>query len=50
MNEALEKLELAAELEPEVTDFSQARDLLKEKIDSERITTPEVSGQEDDSR
>jgi tetratricopeptide (TPR) repeat protein len=50
MNEALKKLELAAELEPEVPDFSQARDLLKEKIDSERITTQEVSGQEDDSR
>ena len=32
MNEALERLETAAELEPDVPDFTRARDLLKQKI------------------
>ncbi|MCH1496204.1 MAG: hypothetical protein L7U72_13325 [Rubripirellula sp.] len=32
MNEAMERLEKSVELEPEVPDFRQARDLLKEKL------------------
>ena len=33
MNEAMERLEIATELEPEIPDFRQARDLLKEKLE-----------------
>ena len=32
MTEAMQRLELAAELEPEIQDFQQARDLLREKL------------------
>ena len=33
MNEAMERLEIATDLEPEIPDFRQARDLLKEKLE-----------------
>lgn len=33
MDDAMEKLELATKLEPDVPDFKQARDLLKEKLE-----------------
>ncbi len=33
MDEAMNRLEMAVELEPEVSDFRQARDLLKEKLE-----------------
>ena len=33
MADAMEKLELATKLEPDVPDFKQARDLLKEKLE-----------------
>ena len=34
MDEALKRLQLAAQLEPDVPDFSQARDLLQQKLES----------------
>lgn len=36
MTEAMKRLELAAKLEPEVADFTQARNLLQEKLDAEK--------------
>ncbi len=36
MDEALRQIEKAVELDPEVSEFRQARDLLKQKLDQEQ--------------